>query len=236
MRRVLELITLFVVMASARADLILEFESKFTAAGSTLSPFDEGVGVTGTALSRGTGLTAPAAPPPDLLMSTGFGTFPAAGGAVSADEFLIFGFTSTSAFDLTSLKVSYLKSPTGPDDLEVQIDTGGLGVFTTIFTDSSISTTPEIASIDLSSFPEFDGLTSATIRIVLFAGSGDPSGTFTLVNAVPTISGIPSGFGTILLEGTATAAAVPEPSSLVLIGVVASAVAYRRRRTSHVVR
>ncbi|NJL82199.1 MAG: hypothetical protein HC890_03120 [Chloroflexaceae bacterium] len=156
-------------------------------------------GITGLDLTRGAGVN----------LNTG-GTFNSnnwtIGGdlaaAITNNDFIQWGFTSTLAYDLSDLDIRYDRSGTGPNSIAIQGAING-GDFTTFFIDNSISEAGEDnLDIDLSSF---DGVTSATFRLFGFNATST-AGTFDIEDIT-----VIAGTDGIIINGT--------PSSTVNPGV-----------------
>jgi hypothetical protein len=164
-----------------------------------------GTGVTGVNLSR-TGVVYSDGPS-DTYQSTGWDT----GSSVNTAEYLQWGFTSTVAYDLDNLQIRYDRSNDpgddgGPSSIEIRLSINGSPTYTSIFTDTGVSSSSESQTIPLSTF---DNVTSATFR--LFGWSAENSdGWFEIENT--------SGFGNrgIVVNGTA----VPEPAAFLFGGLV----------------
>lgn len=137
--------------------------------GESAPPTVQGADITGSNLTRGGGLSA----------STG-NTFNTKGwqessleDAIAVDDCLYWGFSSSTAYDLSSLSIRYDRSETGPSTIVIQLDVGS--GFSTIFMDSEISIdSEENTGIDLS---DYSDITTADFRLCGF-GASSTLGTF----------------------------------------------------------
>ena len=198
--------------STVRGDLIVGYTS---ANGATVSPDAIGAGVTGNDLVRGAGVS----------QAGGGGSFRSDGwsqsdlaDAIANDDYLQWGFTSSLAYNLSDLDIRYGRSGTGPNQIEIQIDTGS--GFSTIFSDSSVVTSGETQlDIDLSSF---QGITTATFRLYGF-GASNNNGSFDINN-----DSLIEGDRGIVVNGIA----VPEPSSVLFLApMLVALVGWRFRKS-----
>jgi PEP-CTERM motif len=209
---------LLLVAPAASAMMATEaFAGSFTASYSfTGRPGDEAsvpadnqpLGVTLSDLTRGPGISA--APGADSINSSGWttGTSPDL-----ANDFYQFTITPDPGvvMDLTSLTYMVQRSDAGPPSFEVRTSRNG---FSAPIVPPAVDFLPAdvtyINDINLSIFPEFQGLDSAvTFRIYAYHASS-PDGTFQLNDG-----NLLNGPG-VQLAGIAS---VPEPSSLVMAGI-----------------
>jgi predicted extracellular nuclease len=138
--------------------------------GSSVPPSSAGPGVTGLDLTRGSGINQNAG---GTFNSNSWNGIDLAS-AQTANDFLQWGFTSTTAYDLTDFDIRYDRSGTGPNSLAIQASING-GSFQTIFTDTNVNEAGENnLDIDLSAF---DNVTSATFRLFAW-GARSSQGTF----------------------------------------------------------
>ncbi len=96
------------------------------------------------------------------------------GSEIDTDDYLEWTITPNIGFsiDLSSMNIRYGRTSNGPSQVEIQIDFGS--GFTTIYTDTSVSETGEMNTIDLSTF----ACITSTITFRLFA--------FNATNAIDT--------------------------------------------------
>lgn len=127
-----------------------------------------------------------------------------AAAALANGDFLSWGFTSTTPFDLDLLGIRYDRSGTGPTDLLIELNVNDMG-FTEIFSDDDVSDIGEtVTDIDLSGF---DAVISAEFRLTAFGAGGD-TGTFDIENDAAL-----GGLG-IVVSGEAS---VPLPPAILLL-------------------
>ena len=177
----------------------------------TSGPGAPAVGVTPSDLSRGTGLSAPATLPGNNYNSVGFGAT-SASGAISSGDFLLWGFTSTKAYDLSYLAINYGRTNGGPANQQIDISIDGGSSFQTIHTSTLGSgSSQQYGSIDLNSY---DGVTSAIFRLVGWNATNTSTGRLSVIDTVDFVNGTNAG---LAVFGTASAA-VPLPASLVMLG------------------
>ncbi|MEM9773871.1 MAG: ExeM/NucH family extracellular endonuclease, partial [Chloroflexota bacterium] len=139
--------------------------------GATVSPAFEATNVTGAALSRGAGVSQTSGGNFNSNNWTQGGDLAA---AQSNNDYIEWGFTSTTPFDLSTMDIRYDRSGSGPTSIVIQVAING-GTFQTVFTDTSVSSNGENnLGIDLSSL---DAVTSATFRLYGF-GATSSGGTF----------------------------------------------------------
>ena len=199
----------------ADADVIVGYTSTNTTIGQpSIAPTTTGTGVTGIDLARGSGLNQG---PGVTFNSSGFDAGNAsAADAITDNDFLTFGFTSSVPFDLSDLDIRYDRSSSGPSKIVIQIDVGS--GFNTFFTDTSVSTLGETQlDIDLSSI---DNMTAANFRIVGFAATDTSGGIFDLENNAAINNG-----EALVVNGTV----VPETGSFMLLGLGGLFTLIRRR-------
>ncbi|MCC5944240.1 MAG: fibronectin type III domain-containing protein [Bernardetiaceae bacterium] len=163
--------------------------------GATAPPDVEGPGVTGENLVRGAGLS----------LNAGFG-FNSSGWTVggdlatakAADNYIEWGFSSSIAYNLTTLDMRYFRSGTGPASIVIELSVNG-GPYTIIHTDdavpSSAATSMLLAEHDISSFTD---VTTANFRLYGFNATGG-GGTFRTASTTAfdgthglIVSGVPS--------------------------------------------
>jgi hypothetical protein len=138
--------------------------------------------------------------------------------AVTAGDYLSFGFTTSVPIDLTDMDIRYDRSGTGPSNLQIQLSING-GAFAPVFTDNAVSDLGE----DQLGIPlgAFLNVTEADFRISLF-GATSTGGTFD----IETINF--AGGGTVGIE----VRGVPEPATVVLssFGLIGLSLSLLRRR------
>ncbi|MGF1532572.1 MAG: DUF5689 domain-containing protein [Bernardetiaceae bacterium] len=131
-------------------------------------------GVTGLNLSRGAGLTENA--------GAGFNSrgWTQTGGLAQAkadNSYLEWGFTATTAYNLSTMSIRFYRSSTGPSDVVIEVSING-GAYQSVYTNNAVTTSTggasNISGIDLSAFTN---VTSATFRMY---GFGASSGTGTM--------------------------------------------------------
>ena len=168
-----------------------------------LSPTESAADVTGSLLTRGSGL-APAGG--STFNSRGW-TAASLESAHAEGDYLSWGWSSSPALDLNDLTLRYDRSSSGPSEIAILLATNGSHVFDTVFTDNSVaSDSSEWHTIDLSSW---QGVTAAEFRLVGWNASRS-SGTFDLedyLDAPPRA---------LSVTAIADPAAVPEPSTLLI--------------------
>ena len=190
-----------VLALPASAATIVGYTSSNSAGG--IAPTTLDAGVTGLDLNRGTGLSQASG---GTYNSRGW-TESNIANALLDEDYLEFGFSSSDAYDLTSLDIRYDRSNTGPSNIELLASTDGF-LFGSIFSDSAISASGELNSIDLSSFTN---ITNLTFRLVGW-GATTSVGTFDIENA-----GSLGGEGIQINGELAVIAAVPLPAGLPLM-------------------
>lgn len=170
---------------------------------------------------RGTGVAASASG--GVFLTTGWDNLTSEAAAIAGGNFITWSYSSTTAYDLTQAKVAYSRSgTTGITNLAIQIDTGS--GFSTVFSDSSISTSTssgEVNTIDLSAYTN---VSNATFRMVGW-GATATTATFRFNNnsGVGSAASSPVSF---LLEGEP----VPEPATMTILAA-AGLMAARRRKS-----
>ncbi len=212
---VCSILALALSSASASAVTLATWGSE----GSTTSLAGTGVaaGVSADALLAGDGLTV-----------RNFSTFNFSGwdplntssaDALADDEFWTWGFTSSIAYDLTDFSIRLDRSPTGPDDFEIEVAVNGSTDFTSVlsfdFQDSS--TGVNFLNVDLTGF---NSVTDVDFRLTAF-NSESNAGTFDLEL-------LPSGNG-IEIVGAVSAIPLPAPALMLLSGLIGlGALRFRR--------
>ena len=190
-----------VLTSASQAAIVLDYISIPSTANATIAPNTTGTGVTGANLMTGGGLTANNGSTYNWRAWDGTDVAT----ALAAGDFFEWGFTSTSAYNLDDLDIRYDRSGNGPQDVDIQLSING-GAFTSIHSATGISPGGNtVADIDLTSF---DDVTSATFRLFAFNATNG-NGTFDVENAF--------NGAAIVVNGTLSA--VPEPASLVMVGV-----------------
>lgn len=135
--------------------------------------------------------------------------------AIADSEFISWSFTFASPQDLETFSVRLDRSPTGPNQVQIELDTGS--GYSTVFTDTSLSDSGETTlGISLSTF---DAVTSGTFRLSAF-GATSNSGSLDFENA----TAIATPAASFQLN------AVPEPGTAAVLGGLGLLTLVRRRR------
>ena len=185
----------------------------------------QATGVVGIGYSRGSGIDAVAGG--GTFNSDNFTLNGTESQAVTNNDFLEWSFTSgVNSYDLKTFDLRYDRSPTGPTNLRIDFQSNG-GAFATVFTDVAVNVNGEDnAGISLSVI----AVTSGKFRLYGW-GATDVAGTFDFENAAAIGT---NGANPVSFELNGTITAVPEPTSLVLLGIAGCTglvAAYRRRRS-----
>ena len=197
---------------SAQAVTIFEIESINTPSGSAAHNEDGDVIV--DVYTRGAGVTQASG---GTFNSQSWNEGTSLATALAAENYITWGFSTASAYDLTDMSVRYDRSGTGPAEGMMQISVNG-GLFEDVFADADINASgEENLNIDLSSYTS---VSSATFRFVGWTASGS-GGTFDFENTA-NING-----NSFQLTGTE---AVPEPATMVVLAAAGLAAASRRKR------
>jgi hypothetical protein len=216
---VLGLGLVLLMIQTSTADLVVGYDAQDTTLGLTAI---DGTGVTGSTLTRGSGLDYEPSGSGQDFNASKWTNDPMPDPTHHWD----FSFTSSIPYDLSSLQLRASSSNVGPMTLQLQIDSGS--GFAQQGTNQSVLTTATDVVFNFNLL----AVTSATVRIFGFAASnsGDNSQLAILD------SGNYIGTADVVLNGTV--AAVPEPSAFLcgglLCAVVGSAVAGKKvawRRT-----
>lgn len=205
---------------SASAGLILQIISGPTASASSLGNSHPGINLTG--FTRGPGIQADS--PSATFNSSGFTVAATEAIAIANGDYIEWGFTSPTAFDLDDFDIRYDRSPAGPSSLRIDFNPNNSG-FITVFSDASVSDAGEnVLGVSLSTF---DNISNGVFRLYAWGASAS-TGTFDFENAAAigtNLGGTPVSFE---LNGTITA--VPEPSSMALLSVVGGVAAVWKLR------
>ena len=201
------------LLSPTYGDLIVEYDG---VAGTSIAGVTGDLASAGLALTRGAGIAETAG---GNFNSNGFNSGTLAE-AIAADEFLSFGFTPSEPIDLTNILVELDRSGSGPTSVFLLSSIGG-------FIDGS-----EIASAtppDPGAILEFDvssltNIASPTEFRFYFTGASSTAGTTDIEDDL-----IEGGSGAVGLRVNGVAA-VPEPSTIALLGLVGLAGAVRRRK------
>lgn len=178
----------------------------------TVPGSDFATGVSGIDLTRGSGL-GQASGNNNQFHSSGFDGNSLAE-AESNNDFVQFGFQSTQEWNLTNLSISYDRTGSGPESIDVQVSVNG-GNFQSVFSDNNVAVNGEIAAISLDNF-NFTNTSTATFRIFGFQANNDTNGEFAIHNelSIPT-DNVSRG---IVINGNLALSQIPEPSSFLLFG------------------
>ncbi|MGE0378885.1 MAG: PEP-CTERM sorting domain-containing protein, partial [Planctomycetaceae bacterium] len=186
---------------SASGDIVVDYVA---ANSSSIAPTTQGAGVTGSNLTGASGL---------IFAGNGFEwsgwETNSLANAITANEYLEWGFTSTQTYDLSDLDIRYDALGNGPENLAIQASING-GGFQTIYTDDAVATGGfDAANIDLSSFAS---VTSAVFRLFAW-NANNANGRLNVENSTS------FGNAAIVVNGVA----IPEPASLVMMGLAGCA-------------
>ncbi len=199
--------------ASANAATIVDYDTHNAAGG--VAAAIEGSGVTGTDLNRGAGLVQNVGNDYNSRNWTQGGDLAA---AVANQDFLTWGFTSSSAYNLTGLDIAYDRSGTGAMQIAIQASING-GAFNTIFSDLTVGTSTQIQNIALMA----TNVTSAVFRLAGW-GSTNPLGTFDIETDEV---GAGNSYGLVI---SGDIAPVPVPAAGVLLAGALGGLGLMRRR------
>lgn len=204
------------VASTSRADWIVSYESL----GSTgsLSASQIAAGITARRLSRGPGLSNAIG---TTFNSRGFSER-SLESAMSAGDFLEWGWDSGPRWALQTLTVNYDRSSSGPAAAAILLSIDGGQSWNSIFHDPFVAdNSTEDHTISLASYSSVD---RAIFRLVAW-NAASQSGTFDIENRP-----IPGLVGSRAVTVTGTPAAVPEPASAPLLAAGAAAAWWWRRR------
>lgn len=200
----------------AKAATVVAFKG---VSGSTVNGVEEGAGVSQFNLGRSIGLTQNSGA---TFNSRDWEEGTDKASALANNNAIFWGFNTTSAYDLTSLEISYDRSNTGPSNIAIELFLNG-ALQGEIFGDSDVSPTGETALVDLSAF-------NAVVGSVFFRlsgwGASSANGTFDIENELALGS---ENYG-IIISGDLTVPAVPLPASLPLLAAGLGGVFALRRR------
>jgi hypothetical protein len=194
---------LYLLVAPAtRADLVVGYDAVDTSGSLTAI---NGVDVTGSALTRGSGISYAA--------STGGADYNSSNwtnaAAPDVTDSWNFSFTSTTPYDLSSLQVRAQSTSVGPMTLRLEIDPGS--GFAQQGTDQSVSTT----AMDVVFNFTLLNVTSATVRLLGFNSSN--SGVNSQLAILDDGNYDLGGTADLVLNGTVV---VPEPGAVLFGGLV----------------
>jgi hypothetical protein len=182
----------------ANASIILEYTS---INGSNVTADVEGLSVTGIDLQRSIGLVQNTG---STFNSRDWQVNGTKADAVTASDFIYWGFDSTLAYDLTSISFAYDRSGTGPSSIAVDFFINNV-LQAQIFEDLDVATnSTAMTTIDLSSY---NNVTNGYFRLVGWNATSS-AGTFDIENRL-------AGDKGIILRGELTA--VPAPASILLL-------------------
>lgn len=215
------LLVMHAVSLESQAGVMFEILSGPTVSASSAQNVASGISV--TTYTRGPGLGAAGAS--GTFNSSGFTAGGTEANAVTNGDFITWGFTSATPYDLTDFDIRYDRSTTGPTGIRIDFQANG-GAFQTVWSDATVSATGE--TILATSLASFGNVTSGTFRLIGF-GATNTAGTFDFENA----ASISSPSTSFQLNGS-LAAAVPEPASALVFGTLflVSLVGARLRRKS----
>lgn len=176
-----------------------------------------------TTYTRGFGLVS--GPSSSTFNSEGFTVSGIEADAVANGDYITWGFTSATPYDMTDFDIRYDRSPTGPTGIRIDFQANG-GAFQTVLSDLAVNANGE--TITATSLSSFGNVTSGTFRLIGF-GATDSGGTFDFENT----TGISSPGSSFQLNGTA-AVAVPEPAFAAFLGtfLMAGAIGSKFRNPS----
>lgn len=215
----LSLVSILAMTSYSGAAVLLDYVSVASTSNPTIAATHVASGLSGTALSAGTGITANSGASYNW---SGWNEVSSAA-AISGGDVFTWGFTVgvgvLGSVDLSSIDIRYDRSSTGPPNAEISYSVGA-GSFSTFFTDNAVNANGENNSIDLSGISGLQGLGVGSVVVFRLVGWGASSsaGTFDLENTV--------NFNdtTIQINGT-----VPETSAA-LLGAFGLFGLLRRRR------
>lgn len=165
-----------------------------------LTPAD----VTGADLTRGAGVNQ--AGNANQFRSRNWTVGGSVTDAMANNDYLEWGFSSTSTYELDTLSLRYDRNDNGPQSIAIFASYDG-GVFTQIYLDNSVSTTVNTANIDLLDA----NVDSATFRLFGWGASANNGRFWLRQNGVG-----PSNDYGIALSGDVVAS-VPLPAGLPLV-------------------
>lgn len=211
---VFALLAAVVMTGTASADLIVEYEGL---AGTSQPGITGVLASSALDLTRGSGLGEGSG---GVFNSNSFSSATLAD-AISANDFLSFGFTPAVSVDLTDIQVGIDRSGTGPTTVHLLSSIGGFTAGSEIAS-FAIPDPEDTVSFDLSSLT---GVSTPTEFRFYFTGASSSVGT----SSIESILTGSSGTVGLQVNGVATAA-IPEPSSIALLGLCGLAGAVRRRK------
>jgi hypothetical protein len=207
------------VVSPSNADLVVGYDAADPGMPGSVFPINGG-NVSGGTLSRGAGLDYQSGGGVDFN-SSDWTTDPS---NPDLDDALLFSFTSTAAYDLTTLQIRGRSSADGPTTFRLQVDVGQVNAFSTVGSDFVLTPNTDTTLVfDLSSLT---GVTSAAFRVLGFnAGTTGDASQFRILD-------IGDFIGQADLAVTGTVAAVPEPSAILFGALVCgfSALGVAKRR------
>lgn len=213
---VISLLLSVVAARASRADWIVSYESLGST--SSLSASEIAAGITARGLSRGPGLSSATG---TTFNSRGFSER-SLESAMSAGDFLEWGWDGGPRWALQTLTVNYDRSSSGPAAAAILLSIDGGQSWNSIFHDPFVAdNSTEDHTISLASYSSVD---RAIFRLVAW-NAASQSGTFDIENRP--LAGL---VGSRAVSVTGTPAAVPEPASAPLLAAGAAAAWWWRRR------
>lgn len=200
------LLFVLTVSVDCQADVMFEIVSGPTVSES--SSQNVASGISATTYTRGPGLSPAGAS--STFNSSGFTVSGTEANAVTNGDFITWGFSSATPYDLTDFDIRYDRSATGPSGIRIDFQANG-GAFQTVWSDATVDVNGE--TIIGTSLASFGNVTSGIFRLIGF-GATDSGGTFDFENT----AAISSPNSSFQLNGSPTA--VPEPKSVAFLAAL----------------